>query len=71
VWAEEHIGEMRNWLKVAPSRWEVFGADGEWLGAVFTPERFAVMEIGADYVLGVFRDEMDVEHMQLLRLIRE
>ena len=70
VWAEKHIGELRTWLKMESSKWEVFSSDGEWLGAVWTPARFTVFEIGADYLLGVFRDELDVEHVQVLRLFR-
>ena len=54
-----------------PRDWEVFSSDGQWLGAARTPPRFAVFEIGSDYVLGVRQDEMDVEHPQLLRLRRK
>jgi hypothetical protein len=50
--------------------WEVFSQSGEWLGAVRTPPRFTVYEVGSDYVLGLWRDELDVEHVQLLRLHR-
>lgn len=34
------------------------------------PDRFTVFEIGRDYLLGVRRDDLDVEHVQLLRLDR-
>ena len=50
--------------------WEVFSPAGEWLGSVRTPARFTVFEIGEDYVLGSWRDNMDVEHVQVLRLKR-
>jgi hypothetical protein len=53
-----------------PTTWEVFSESGEWLGKVHTPSRFTVYEIGADYVLGLWRDELDVEHVQLLGLDR-
>jgi len=71
VWAAEHVGEVTGWLAMDPRKWEVFGADGEWLGSVLSPRRFTVFEIGDDYVLGVFRDDMDAEHVQLLRLHRQ
>ena len=70
VWAAEHIGSMTGWLSVDPRYWEVFGADGTWLGRVQAPARFTVFEVGSDYVLGSLRDELDVEHVQLLRLDR-
>jgi hypothetical protein len=49
-------------------RWDVFDPDGQWLGTVETPPDFRVTEIGADYVLGVYRDELDVEQVQLYTL---
>jgi hypothetical protein len=53
-----------------PVVWEVFSPEGEWLGSLRTPLRFSVFDIGVDYLLGAFRDEMDVEHVQLLGLDR-
>ncbi|MEX0892434.1 MAG: hypothetical protein WEB88_09720 [Gemmatimonadota bacterium] len=38
---------------------------GRLLGEVVFPERFRTLEVGADYVLGVWRDELDVEHVRL------
>ncbi len=55
----------------SPSRtWSVFGADGEWLGDVDVPDRFRPLEIGDDYVLGRYGDELDVEHIQLWELVK-
>ena len=53
-----------------PTEWQVFAPDGQWLGLVRTPARFTVLEIGVDYLLGVFRDDLDVEHVQLLGLAK-
>ena len=53
-----------------PTTWEVLSESGEWLGAVQTPTRFTVYEVGHDYVLGRWLDELDVEHVRLLRLHR-
>ena len=50
--------------------WEVFSPDGTWLGQVFLPGRFSVMEVGTDYVLGVHRDDLGVESVQILALRR-
>lgn len=50
--------------------WVVFDADGAALGRIETPPGFDVYEIGADYVLGRARDELDVESVQRRPLIR-
>jgi hypothetical protein len=44
----------------------VFSPEGEWLGEVTMPRAVTPLEIGADYVLGLRFDEMDVEHVQIL-----
>ncbi|HEU4631731.1 MAG TPA: 6-bladed beta-propeller [Gemmatimonadaceae bacterium] len=49
-------------------RWSAFDADGRYLGTVALPEDFRVLEFGADYVLGVQRDENDVEQVRLYAL---
>jgi hypothetical protein len=38
--------------------------------AAFGPSRLTVHEVGADYVLGSFRDEYDVEYVRLYDLAR-
>lgn len=50
--------------------WTVFEADGRLAGSMTTPLALTVDEIGADYVLGVFRDENDVEQVRLYALAR-
>ncbi len=45
-------------------------ADGTWLGTVEIPDRFSVSDVAMDAVLGVWEDELDVEHPQVLRLTR-
>jgi len=49
-------------------RWTVFSPEGRALGSVVTPPGLRVLEIGRDYVLGVWRDDLDVEYMRLHRL---
>ncbi len=71
VWLKEDRGYCVNDTSLSPVAWEVFGPDGVWLGQVFLPGRFTVFEIGLDYVLGVFRDELDVERVQVLALHRQ
>jgi hypothetical protein len=43
--------------------WTVFDRDGRRVGALLFPERFSPMDIGADFVLGVARDEDGVEYV--------
>ncbi len=70
IWAEEYRHVWLSLRSNRPRSWNVFGPQGEWLGSVRLPAPFAVFEIGADYILGVSRDDSDVEHVQLLRLNR-
>ena len=67
VWLQLHRGESEQDL---PQEWLVLDADGTWLGNVGIPDRFTVTDITMDAVLGVWEDELDVEHPQVLRLTR-
>lgn len=51
-----------------PAVRDVFDPEGRWLGAVELPAGLRVLEIGEDYVLGVARDEFDVEYVRLYRI---
>jgi hypothetical protein len=51
-----------------PDVWQVYDHDGVWLGLVELPARFYPQEIGDDYVLGVWRDDTDVEYVRLYQL---
>jgi hypothetical protein len=53
-----------------PRAWEVFAPGGQWMGTLTTPAGFTVFEIGPDYLLGVWSDALDVEHVQRLALSR-
>lgn len=58
-------GRVREWL--------VFDVGGRWLGEVELPDpaRFRPMEVGADYVLGVWTDDLDVEYVQKYEIRRD
>jgi hypothetical protein len=45
--------------------WTVFDPHGRLLGTLTFPARFETLEIGSDYLLGVYRDELDLEHVRL------
>jgi hypothetical protein len=59
------VAEYRRW-----PRWAVFDPEGRFLGNVPTPRNGRVTHIGSDFVLGVWRDEMDVEQLRVYRLIK-
>jgi len=58
VWVQEYTapGDSSN-------VWTVFNREGWMLGPVTVPHGFQVRDIGADYVLGLWKDENDVEHV--------
>ena len=62
-----------------PPPFEVHAPDGSWLGSVSVPpglQRAFVqyqapyMEIGEDYILGVWTDELDVQYVRMYRINR-
>jgi hypothetical protein len=65
IWA----GEYARYPAVSRT-WTVFAATGELLGEVTVPDRFKVLQIGADWILGVGLDELDVEHVRMHRINR-
>jgi len=64
-WAAEYV----RWPRFART-WTVLDPDGRWLGAVAMPDGFRPLHVGGDWVLGVWRDELDVERVRLYRLVR-
>ena len=68
VWAGEYLGLARF---NEPQDWYVWDSSGVWLGTVETPARFELMRVGSDEVFGVWRDLNDVEHPQVLRLVKQ
>jgi hypothetical protein len=54
-----------------PVAWTTFDRGGKRLGAITMPARFTPKDIGADYVLGVQRDEDGVETVAMYSLRRK
>ena len=50
--------------------WTVFDPEGRMLGTVRVPAALRVLEIGDDWLLGVHRDEYDVQQLRLHTLQR-
>jgi hypothetical protein len=76
IWVEEYRPEsaIRMWPqaiaepRTEPVRWSVYDPEGVFLGAVTVPADFVIREIGDDWLLGVARDDLDVEWVRLYRL---
>ena len=66
LWTGEYVR-----YPMVPEVWTVFSAAGELLGDVRLPQGFGVLDIGSDWILGVGRDEMDIEYMQLYGIEKE
>jgi hypothetical protein len=52
------------------SQWTVFDAEGRLRGTLELPDRFEPFDVGNDYILGRWRDELDVEYVRLYGLTR-
>lgn len=50
------------------SDWWIFGQDGDFQCRLDHPSDVTIYEIGADYLLGVHRDELDVERVVMYQL---
>lgn len=49
--------------------WDVFDAEGRYLGVVTMPERYQPLRFVGDQVYGVWRDELDVQYVMKMRVI--
>lgn len=65
LWVAENVATAAQ-----PQTWMVFGPDGVVRGLVTVPAGFRVMEIGADYMLGVIRSTGGDERVQRYGLSR-
>ena len=50
--------------------WDVFDSSGQKVTTVTTPRDVTIQTIGEDYILGVWKDEMDVEYVRMYSLDR-
>jgi len=55
---------------VSQREWTVFNATGKRVAALTVPSGFRALEVGRDYVLGVWTDELDVEYVRLFTLVK-
>jgi hypothetical protein len=56
-------------LALGAPDWDVFDAQGRFLGEVTLPKRFELVRFVGDVAYGVWRDEMDVEYVMRLKVV--
>ncbi|WP_420128181.1 hypothetical protein [Longimicrobium sp.] len=62
--------QQTTWPGAVPAAWDVFDGDGRLLGTVTMPAGFRATQIGADFVLGVWTDDVDVEYVRMYGLTK-
>lgn len=67
LWVQSYI---RSLVAAGPRRSYIFDPEGQWLGTVELPDNFNLYQVGEDYVLGRYRDDLGVETIQVLNLDR-
>jgi len=75
IWLEESATPSSTFTGRGPYptetfSWGIFDPDGLFLGRVEVPSRLEVHAIGPDYLIGIYRDEYDVETIRRYRLDR-
>lgn len=67
---EDGVNTSRMRSNTVPSRWSIYDLTGRWVADCVLPARFAPMDIGAGYVLGVSKDADDIERVTMYALKR-
>jgi hypothetical protein len=68
--ATEHVWVRQSSLGAATKSWLVFDPGGIWLGAISLPSNLRVTDIGPDYILGIYQDDLGVQSVRLYALDR-
>lgn len=66
--SEEELGSFNPTLDQGSPKWDVFDSEGRYLGVVELPDRFTPFTVKGDRWYGVYRDEFDVQYVQVLRI---
>jgi len=66
--AEE--GAEFNFQDIGSPEWEIFDAEGRYLGVVTLPDRFAPVSVDGEDLYGVWSDELDVQYVMRLLVNR-
>lgn len=54
---------------IGSARWDVFDSDGHYLGIVEMPFHYQPLGFHEDTIVGVWRDDLDVQYVKLLRIV--
>ncbi len=65
VWVQEYVMPG-----VGGAAWSVFDSTGVLLGQINVPLLFEPYHIGTDFMLGEWRDDLDIEYVQLYELVK-
>ena len=65
IWLPAYLPGGRH---VTAPEYTVISADGEWLGTVGAPPRLRILDVAGGLVLGLLRDEMDVQNVAVYEL---
>jgi hypothetical protein len=65
LWVQEYRAEGEH-----HTRWTVLDPTGRVLANVSGPNDFTLFDIGRDFIIGLRRDDLDVEHVEVYRLTR-
>ncbi|HET7038818.1 MAG TPA: hypothetical protein VFH97_02960 [Gemmatimonadales bacterium] len=68
--AAKPVEEALSVFDMGSTTWDVFDAEGRYLGVVRMPERFQPMRFGGDRIYGVQLDELDVQYVVVLNLVK-
>lgn len=55
---------------IGSPEWEVFDAEGRFLGVVTMPDRFRPVNVEGDQIYGIWMDELDVQYVMRLQVNR-
>lgn len=67
--SEEELADFDMIQDAGAPEWDVFDADGRYLGIVTMPPRFTPRGFHGDNIYGVWRDELDVQYVTRMRIV--
>jgi hypothetical protein len=65
---EEERQTFNPLLTLGASEWDVFDAEGRFLGMISMPDRFQPVRFLDDRIYGIWRDDLDVQYVMGLRI---
>jgi hypothetical protein len=70
TWTQDQIASFDPDAGFGGLTWDVFDGEGRYLGALDMPDRFDPILFTPDHVYGVWRDELDVQYVQVLDIVK-